>query len=120
MTHGDFHPGNVLWQRGRISGVVDWSEARLDTRSYDLAYFRASVCYLLGPDIADRLADACSGIVGVTSDELAVYDLMSVSTRHYTRESLEVDGQLGPTPDYELAVAHLDEQLRRALHRLGL
>ena len=45
LTHGDFHPGNVLWHRGRISGVVDWSSARLDTRWYDLAYCRASVAY---------------------------------------------------------------------------
>ena len=86
FTHGDFHPGNVLWHRGRISGVVDWSAARLDSRWYDLAYCRAAVCLLLGPDIADRLADAYSDIVGGTSDELAVYDLMCVlSGRHYVR-----------------------------------
>ena len=73
---------------------------------------------LLGPDIADRLADAYSDIVGYASDELAVYDLMYVSSRHYTAESLEVDGQLGHVPGLEVALAHLDEQLRRALKRL--
>jgi hypothetical protein len=78
------------------------------------------VCLLLGPDIADRLTAAYTDIVGYASDEeLAVYDLMSVSTRHYTKESLEVDGQLGATPEYEVAVAHLDEYLRRALKRLS-
>jgi aminoglycoside phosphotransferase len=120
FTHGDFNPANVLWHRGRVSGVVDWSAARLDTRWSELAYCRGAVCLHLGPDVADRLADAYLDIVGCSSDdELAVYDLMSVSTRHYTKESLEVDGQLGPTPDYAVAVAHLDEQLRRALKRLG-
>ena len=120
FTHGDFNPSNVLWHRGRISGVVDWSAVRLDARWSELAYCRGAVCLLLGPDVADRLTDAYSEIVGHASDEeLAVYDLMSVSTRHYTRESLEVDGQLGHTPDYEVAVAHLDEQLRRALNRLN-
>jgi aminoglycoside phosphotransferase (APT) family kinase protein len=118
FTHGDFNPSNVLWHRGRISGVVDWSTARLDTRWSELAYCRAAVCLLLGPDVADRLADAYRDIVGHASDELAVYDLMSVSSRHYTRESLEADGKLGPVPDYEVAVAHLDEHLRRALTRL--
>jgi len=119
FTHGDFNPSNVLWDRGRVSGVVDWSAARLDTRWSELAYCRASVSLLLGPDVADRLTDAYTDIVGHASDEeLAVYDLMSVSTRHYTRESLDVDGQLGHTPDYEVAVAHLDEYLRRALNRL--
>lgn len=119
FTHGDFHPANVLWHRGRISGVVDWSAARLDSRWYDLAYCRAAVCLLHGPDIADRLADAYSGIVGGTSDDLAVYDLMCVfSGRHYAAESLAVDRELGHVPNYQLALAHLDEQLRRALGRL--
>ena len=119
FTHGDFNPANVLWHQGCISGVVDWSGARLDARWTELAYCRGSVCLLLGPDVADRLTDEYAAIVGhVSEEELAVYDLMSVSTRHYTRESLEVDGPLGPTPSYEVAVAHLDEQLRRALNRL--
>ena len=118
FTHGDFNPSNVLWHRGRISGVVDWSAARLDARWSELAYCRGSVCLLLGPDITDRLADAYSDIVGYASDELAVYDLMSVSSRHYLAESLEADGQLGHVPDYEVSLAHLDEQLRRALKRL--
>ena len=120
FTHGDFNPSNVLWHGGRVSGVVDWSAARLDTRWSELAYCRGAVCLLLGPDIADLLTDAYTDIVGYACDEeLATYDLMAVSTRHYTRESLEVDGELGPTPEYEVAVAHLDEQLRRALKRLS-
>ena len=103
FTHGDFHPGNVVWHRGRISGVVDWSAARLDTRWYDLAYCRASVCVHHGPDIADRLTDAYSGIVGGTSDELAVYDLMCVfSSRHYLAESLAADREQGHVPNYQL------------------
>lgn len=120
FTHGDFNPSNVLWYRGSVSGVVDWSAARLDTRWSELAYCRVAACLLLGPDVADLLANAYSEIVGRVSDqELAVYDLMSVSTRHYTKESLEVDGQLGPVPDYELAVDYLDEHLRRALQCLN-
>lgn len=119
FTHGDFHPGNVLWHRGRISGVVDWSHARLDARWSDLAYCRAEICLLLGPDIADRLADAYSDIVGETSDELAVYDLMCVlNTRRYLPESLDPYREQGHAPNYQLSLAHLDEQLRRALRRL--
>ena len=120
LTHGDFHPGNILWHRGRISGVVDWSAARLDNRWYDVAYCRASLCIHHGPDIADRLTHAYSGIVGRTSDELPVYDVMCVlSSRHYLAESLAADQQQGHVPNYELSVAHLDEHVRRALQRLG-
>lgn len=119
FTHGDFHPGNVLWRRGRISGVVDWSAARLDARWCELAYCRAEVCLLLGPDIADRLADAYSNIVGETSDELPVYDLMCVfSSRYYAAESLDAYREQGHAPNSQLSLAHLDEHLRRALKRL--
>jgi len=119
LTHGDFHPGNILWRRGRISGVVDWSEARLETRWSELAGCRAAVCIHHGPDIADRLADAYSGIVGDTSDELPVYDLMCVlGSRHYLAESLAADQEQGHVPNYQLSTAHLDAHVRRALRRL--
>lgn len=118
FTHGDLNPANVLWRRGRVSGLVDWSAARLDARWSELAYCRAAVCLHLGPDVADRLTDAYADIVGHVSDELAVYDLMSVSSRHYVAESLEVDGRLGPVPTYQASIAHLDEYLRRALSRI--
>lgn len=26
LCHGDFHPGNMLFRRERLSGIVDWSE----------------------------------------------------------------------------------------------
>jgi aminoglycoside phosphotransferase (APT) family kinase protein len=31
FIHRDFHPGNVLWRRGRVSGVVDWASAHPPT-----------------------------------------------------------------------------------------
>jgi aminoglycoside phosphotransferase (APT) family kinase protein len=119
FTHGDFHPGNVLCQRGRITGVVDWSAARLDARWSELAYCRADVCLLLGPDVADRLADAYSAIVGHTSDDLAVYDVMWVfNIRHYADVALGAYRGQGHAPNYRLSLSYLDEQLRRVLKRL--
>ena len=119
VTHGDFHPGNILWHRGRITGVVDWSAARLDARYSELAYCRADVCLLLGPDVADRLAAAYSDIVGDTSDELAVYDVMWVfNIRHHAEVALEAYRGQGYVPNFQLSLSRLDEQLRRALQRL--
>jgi Ser/Thr protein kinase RdoA (MazF antagonist) len=119
FTHGDFHPGNVLWQRGHITGVVDWSAARLEARWSELAYCRADVCLLLGPDVADRLADAYSEIVGLTSDELAVYDVMWVlNIRHHAEVALGAYRGQGHAPNHQLSLSYLDEQLRRALKRL--
>jgi aminoglycoside phosphotransferase (APT) family kinase protein len=119
LTHGDFHPGNVLWQRGRVSGVVDWSGARLDSRWSELAYCRTEVCLLLGPDSADRLAAEYSTIVGDASDDLAVYDVMYVLlSRQYAAKALDAYREQGHALNYQLSLEYLDEQLRRALKRL--
>ncbi|MDP8911579.1 MAG: phosphotransferase [Actinomycetota bacterium] len=35
--HGDFYPGNVLVDEGRVCGLVDWEEAHVDWTAYELA-----------------------------------------------------------------------------------
>jgi len=52
FVHRDFHPGNVLWQRGRVSGVVDWASACVGPPSVDIGHCRAN---FLGyaPELAD-------------------------------------------------------------------
>jgi aminoglycoside phosphotransferase len=44
-THGDFHPGNLLVTAdGRVTGIVDWGEAReLDLPVLDLAFWLLTV-----------------------------------------------------------------------------
>jgi aminoglycoside phosphotransferase (APT) family kinase protein len=119
FTHGDFHPGNVLWRRGRITGVVDWSAARLEARWSELAYCRADVCLILGPDVADRLADAYCDILGGMSDELAVYDVMWLfNIRDNAEVALDAYRGQGHVPNYQLSLSRIDEQLRRVLKRL--
>ena len=38
LCHGDFHPGNVLLQGSRVSGVLDWDYAQISCAEFDLAY----------------------------------------------------------------------------------
>lgn len=43
VVHGDFWPGNLLIERGRVLGVIDWESARLaGTPACDLARFVTS------------------------------------------------------------------------------
>ncbi|HSS08317.1 MAG TPA: aminoglycoside phosphotransferase family protein, partial [Acidimicrobiales bacterium] len=42
FIHRDFHPGNVLWWRGRVSGVVDWANACVGPRGCDVAHCRGN------------------------------------------------------------------------------
>jgi Ser/Thr protein kinase RdoA (MazF antagonist) len=38
VVHGDFWAGNVLWAAGRVVGVIDWSESRVDLLARELAW----------------------------------------------------------------------------------
>lgn len=49
----DFHPGNVLWRRGAVSGLVDWQAACVGPASVDVAHCRANL-FRYGMEVADR------------------------------------------------------------------
>ena len=75
VAHGDAHPGNVLWSRGRISGVTDWHHAGMLPRGHEVAYARADIAVLVGLRAADDYLDAYERIAGVRVRDLAVWDL---------------------------------------------
>jgi aminoglycoside phosphotransferase (APT) family kinase protein len=54
FLHRDYHPGNVLWQDGHISGVIDWPNACTGPAGVDLAHCRTNLVALYGIDHADR------------------------------------------------------------------
>jgi hypothetical protein len=58
LVHMDFHPGNVLVDRGRLTGVVDWDGAVRGDRHFDLVtlwfYLRAHAP-ALAPAVHERL-----------------------------------------------------------------
>jgi hypothetical protein len=49
----DFHPGNVLWRYGKVSGVVDWQAASIGPAALDVAHCRANLLGY-GRDVAER------------------------------------------------------------------
>lgn len=120
LLHADFHPGNTVWHRGVLSGVVDWSAARLGPRVHDLAYCRADVALLLGYRAADRLAHYYGEITGSVPAELPVYDLIGVlEARRWGARWLGAYRQQGLTDTPRNFAARLTPFLRRALAELG-
>jgi aminoglycoside phosphotransferase (APT) family kinase protein len=53
LVHRDFHPGNVLWRRGSVSGVVDWQSACTGPAVADVAHCRVNLL-TFGTDAAGR------------------------------------------------------------------
>ncbi|HVE75938.1 MAG TPA: aminoglycoside phosphotransferase family protein, partial [Actinomycetota bacterium] len=64
IGHGDFHPGNLLWSREKLTGVVDWSAAGIGPRTHEVAYCRADLTVLMGAGAAEdfrRIYEQISG-----------------------------------------------------------
>ncbi len=52
FLHRDFHLGNVLWSRARISGVVDWVETSWGPADLDVAHAATYLSMLHGVEAA--------------------------------------------------------------------
>lgn len=44
LIHGDYYERNILWERDRISGVIDWDELTLDWREQEVAWSMWEFC----------------------------------------------------------------------------
>jgi aminoglycoside phosphotransferase (APT) family kinase protein len=45
ISHGDFHPHNIMVEGGRLSGVIDWADVTLAEPAYDIAGLRVIALY---------------------------------------------------------------------------
>ncbi len=70
LVHRDFWPGNVLWRRGRLTGVVDWTHACRGPAAADIAHCRGNLALLFGLDVADDFARRYGNV-----DDLAWHDI---------------------------------------------
>ncbi len=59
--HRDCNPGNLLWHRGRVTGVVDWVNLCHGPVEDDVARCRVNVWLLAGQRAADRFLAATDG-----------------------------------------------------------
>ena len=63
LVHVDYWPGNVLWDEGRITAVLDWEEAAYGDPGIDVAYCRMDM-FLSG------MGQAADEFLGVYEEEM--------------------------------------------------
>ncbi|WP_232818678.1 phosphotransferase family protein [Exiguobacterium flavidum] len=76
LIHRDFHPVNVLFEEGRVTGVVDWINACTGPVEADLAHCRLNLALLESVDIADQFLRHYVERTGLKYDHR--WDLMAV------------------------------------------
>ena len=103
VLHGDYWPGNTLWQDGRLTAVIDWEDARRGDPLFDVSNARFEILMLFGAEIMDVFTRHYESLNPVDSGCLPWWDV-------YT--AFRVVNKL----DF-LATEARDESLIRADHR---
>lgn len=55
LNHGDYWPGNILWQEDQVVAVIDWEGARIGDPFMDLSIARLDILWILGPEAMDEM-----------------------------------------------------------------
>jgi aminoglycoside phosphotransferase (APT) family kinase protein len=79
LIHRDYHPGNILWQRGRLTGITDWVNASNGPVGADVAHMRSNLVDLFGLEVADAFRDAYEATSGASQHPF--WDLQSAVDR---------------------------------------
>jgi aminoglycoside phosphotransferase len=64
LAHGDYQHFNVLWSRGRISALVDWTWSRIAPPDVDVGHCRLNLAVLYSAEVAERFRRAYESEAG--------------------------------------------------------
>ena len=110
FVHGDFQHFNLLWSRGRLTGIVDWSSFKARPPSRDLGHCRLNLAILYGADVADDFLRRYGGPIDRWWDlwETAIFLPSWGDTI-----TQQVGTRLGAPVDVDAIHRRVDEHLRR-------
>lgn len=114
LLHGDFWPGNIIWNTHGIAAVLDWEDAAVGDPVADLAKCRLELTWAFGEDAMRTFTERYVAMTGADTASLAFWEL------HSTLGPLEQLGNWGLSPEDEARMRHkLHAYAGRALTMLG-
>ncbi|MDA8353980.1 MAG: aminoglycoside phosphotransferase family protein [Firmicutes bacterium] len=78
FIHRDFHPANLLWSGGQVSGVVDWVNACQGPAAIDVGHCRVNLAMLFDVASADQFLAAYQDYAGSAFCWDPYWDLLSL------------------------------------------
>lgn len=79
FIHRDFHPANILWSEGGISGIVDWVNACKGPAGIDIGHCRVNLAQLYGVSTADRFLGFYKKVAGDNFSYHPYWDLLALT-----------------------------------------
>jgi aminoglycoside phosphotransferase (APT) family kinase protein len=118
FLHGDFLPVNMLWSRGRITGLTDWLGIYRGSRAYDVGHCRRYLAALYSPDWSEQLWSLYESIAGVALDPW--WDLYAL-LHHDDSQPKWIRSQVAGRRHVDVAgmTARVEVAIEAALRRLG-
>jgi aminoglycoside phosphotransferase (APT) family kinase protein len=86
LLHGDFWPGNILWQAGRLVAVIDWEDAAFGDPLADVANSRLEILWAFGIDAMHGFTEHYRSLAAIDFTNLPVWDLFAA-----LRPALKID-----------------------------
>lgn len=74
LVHGDYWPGNILWDNGRLAAVLDWEDAAIGPPASDVACCRAELNALFDESAARAFTEHYLSASASTLHDLALWD----------------------------------------------
>jgi aminoglycoside phosphotransferase (APT) family kinase protein len=75
LVHDDFWPGNTVWHRGRLAGIIDWTFAEVGDPRTDLAQCRADIEMIVSTQLASDFLAAYQRLAPRPLPDMWYFDL---------------------------------------------
>lgn len=82
LAHGDYQSGNVIWNNGTLTGVIDWEGAARGSAGYDVGWRRFDLYLLHSEHLADVFLSAYQEASGTWIREPHLWDLWTLARSH--------------------------------------
>lgn len=118
LVHNDYWGGNTIWNRGLLTGIIDWTHARIGDPRNDVSECRSALTIDHDEDIADAFLADYERHGGRTLPDIWFFDLLRGVTAFMYHESyLEGTTDLGVHLDKSTVRLQLVDFLRHAIER---
>jgi aminoglycoside phosphotransferase (APT) family kinase protein len=111
FIHRDYHHGNTMWDKGQLTGIIDWDRGSWGSPAIDLARARQNLVIEYGAGLADSFTRSYRELTGDALKDLAYWDIVDI-----------LDGtpdELFTGPDGAARILRLETHLRVALADFG-
>ncbi|MGH2495861.1 MAG: phosphotransferase family protein [Ktedonobacteraceae bacterium] len=75
LLHGDFWPGNILWNDGQLVAVIDWEDAASGDPLADVANGRLEILWAFGIDAMQSFTQQYQSMTTLDFTDLPYWDL---------------------------------------------